>query len=47
MNEITDALRVVNAALKTVRIIDFAKKAVIVSAAATCCVFAFKLYKKS
>lgn len=45
MNEITNTLRVVNAALKTVRVIDYAKKAVIVSAAATCCVFAFKLYR--
>ena len=45
MNEISDALRVVKAALKTVRVIDFAKKAVIVSAAATCCVFVFKLYR--
>lgn len=45
MNEITNALRVANVAFKTVRVMDIAKKAVIVSAAAVCCVFALKFWK--
>lgn len=45
MNDITNALRVADAAFKTVRIMDIAKKVVIVSAAAACCVFALKFWK--
>lgn len=46
MNEITSALKVVNTAVKTVRIIDFVKKIIVASAAMLCCVFAIKLWRK-
>jgi len=45
MNEFTSAVRVANAAFKTVRIMDIAKKAVVVSAAITCCVFTAKYWR--
>ena len=45
MNEITNALRVANAAIKTVRAMDIAKMAVVISAAAACCVFAVKFLR--
>lgn len=46
MNEITNALRVVNATFKTVRIIDVIKKMVITSAVLICCVFAFRFRRR-
>ena len=46
MNEITNALRVANAAFKTVRVMDIAKKFVVASAAISCCVLAVKYWKK-
>lgn len=45
MDEITSAVRVANAAFKTVKIMDIAKKAVVVSAAVACCVFAAKYWR--
>ncbi len=45
MNELTGALRVVNTAFRTVRIIDIIKKIVIATAAVICCVFAFRIAK--
>lgn len=45
MNELTSALRIANAAFKTVRVMDIAKKAVVVSAAAACCVFAVRYWR--
>jgi hypothetical protein len=46
MNEIASALRVMNTAVKTVRIIEIIKKATVLSAAITCCVFVFKFFRK-
>lgn len=46
MNELTNALRVANTAVKTVKAIDVAKKVVIASAALTCCVLAVKFWRK-
>ena len=46
MNEITSALRVVNTAFKTVRIIDIVKKIVVASATMLCCVFAIRFWRK-
>ena len=46
MNEITNALKVANTAIKTVRIIDIFKKVVIGFAALICCVFALRFFKK-
>lgn len=45
MNEITNALRVINATYKTVRVMDVTKKVVVASAAAVCCLFAFRFWK--
>lgn len=46
MNEITSALRVVNTAFKTVRIIDIVKKIVVATAAVLCGVFAIRFWRK-
>lgn len=46
MDEITNALKVANTAIKTVRIIDIIKKLVITGAAVSCGVFALRLLKK-
>lgn len=46
MNEITNALRVINTAVKTVKIIDVIKKAVVASAALICCIFAVRFWRK-
>lgn len=46
MNEITNALKVVSTAFKTVRIIDVIKKIVVASAAMLCCVFAVRFWRK-
>ena len=46
MNEITSALRVANAAFKTVRIIDAVKKTVAVGAVVVCGVLIFRFSRK-
>lgn len=46
MNEITSALRIVNTAIKTVRVMDATKKVVITAAVLGCCVFAVKIWRK-
>lgn len=46
MNEITSALRVVNTAFKTIRVIDIVKKIVVASAAVLCCVFTIRFWRK-
>lgn len=45
MNELTNALRVANAAFKTVKAMEFAKKAVVAGAAVACCCFAFRFWR--
>lgn len=45
MNEITNALKVANTAIKTVRIIDIVKKIVIAGAAVSCGVLVVRLFK--
>lgn len=45
MNEITNALKVANVAVKTVKAMDFAKKAVVAGAAVACCCLAFKFWR--
>ncbi|MBQ2847760.1 MAG: hypothetical protein IJE74_05830 [Clostridia bacterium] len=46
MNEITNALKIVNTAFRTVGIIDYVKRAVIAFAALFCCFSAVKLFRK-
>lgn len=46
MNEITNALRVVNTAFKTVRIMDIIKRIVVAFAALMCCIFAVRFWRK-
>ncbi|MBQ8015231.1 MAG: hypothetical protein IJ264_03480 [Clostridia bacterium] len=46
MNEITSAVRVVNTALRTVRVIDVIKKLVVALAALLCCIFALRFWRK-
>jgi hypothetical protein len=46
MNEITSALRIVNTAMKTVRVMDITKKVVVTAAVLGCCVFAVKYWRK-
>lgn len=46
MNEITNALKVANAAMKTVRTIDIVKKTVIAAAAVSCGFFVLKFFRK-
>lgn len=46
MNEITNALRVVNTAFKTVRIMDIIKRIVVALAALMCCIFAVRFWRK-
>lgn len=45
MNEITNALKVANTAVRTVRIIDVIKKLVIAGAAVSCGVLVVRLFK--
>ncbi len=46
MNELANVIRTVNTAMRTVKIIDTAKKVTVVAAAAMCCVFAYRFFKK-
>lgn len=46
MNEITNALKVANTAVKTVRVIDVVKKLVIAGAAVSCGVFVVRFFRK-
>ncbi len=46
MNEITSALKVANAAMKTVKTIDVIKKTVIAAAAVSCGIFVLKFIRK-
>ena len=46
MNEITSALKVANAAIKTVKTIDIVKKTVIAAAAIGCGIFVLKFFRK-
>ena len=46
MNEITNALRVANAAIKTVRTIDFVKKTVVAAAAVSCGILVIRFLRK-
>lgn len=45
MNEITNAIRVANVAVKTIKAMDFAKKAVVAGAAVACCCLALKFWR--
>lgn len=45
MDEITQALKIVNTTIKTVKTIDIIKKAVISASVAACCVIAVKMLK--
>lgn len=45
MNEITSALKVANVAFKTVRVMNFAKKAVAAGAVVVCGWLAFKFWR--
>ena len=47
MNELTNALKVANAALKTVRVMNVAQKAVAAGAVVTCCIFAIKFWRNN
>ena len=47
MNELTNALKVADAAFKTVKVMNFAKKAVIAGAVVTCCCFAFRFWRNA
>ncbi len=46
MNEITNALKVANTAIKTVRTIDIVKKTVIAAAAVSCGFFVIRFFRK-
>ena len=46
MNEITNAFKVANAAMKTVKTIDILKKTVIAAAAVSCGIFVLKFFRK-
>ncbi len=46
MNEITYALRAVNTAIKTVKIVDLIKKTTIVISIIVCCVSALRFFRK-
>lgn len=45
MNEITNVLKVVNTAFRTVRFIEIAKKVIIVAAVGMSCFFAVKFWR--
>lgn len=45
MNELSSAIRVANAAFKTVRIMNVAKKAVAAGAVVACCCLAVKFWR--
>lgn len=46
MNEITNALRVANAAVKTVKTIDILKKTVVAAAAVSCGILVIRFFRK-
>ena len=46
MNEIANALKVMNTAVKTVKVIDVVRKATISAAVAACCVIAVRFIRK-
>lgn len=46
MNELASVLKTINTAMRTVKIMDTAKKVTVVAAAAMCCVFAYRFLKK-
>lgn len=46
MNEISSALRVVNTTVKAVKAIDIVRKLVISAAAAMCCFFVIRLWRR-
>ncbi|MBQ2841712.1 MAG: hypothetical protein IJE72_01595 [Clostridia bacterium] len=46
MDEITNTLKVANAAFKTVRVIDAVKKLAVAVAAVSCSVLVVRLFKK-
>ncbi|MBO5410238.1 MAG: hypothetical protein J6A60_03150 [Clostridia bacterium] len=46
MNELNNALRVVNTSLKTVRLLEIVKKTVILGAVAVCGIYALKMMRK-
>lgn len=46
MNEISNALRVVNTTVKAVKVIDVVRKLVISAAAAICCFLAIRLWRR-
>jgi len=46
LNGFSSALKVVNASIKTLRLLDNAKKAVIIGAVAVCGFYAFKMLRK-
>ena len=45
MNELTNALRVADAAFKTVKVMEYAKKAVVAGSVIVCCCFAFRFVR--
>ncbi len=45
MNELTNAIRVADAAFKTVKVIEYAKKAVVAGSVVVCCCLAFKFWR--
>lgn len=45
MDEIAKVLKVANAAFRTVKAMNFAKKAVVAGAAVACCCFAFRFWR--
>lgn len=46
MNDFSSALKMVNASIKTLRLLDNVKKAVIIGAVAVCGFYAFKMFRK-
>lgn len=46
MNEITNALKVANAAMKTVKTIDIVKKTVVAAAAVSCGILVIRFFRK-
>lgn len=46
MNEITNALRVANVAVKTVKTIDILKKTVVAAAAVSCGILVIRFFRK-
>ena len=46
MNEITNALKVANVAMKTVKTIDIVKKTVVAAAAVSCGILVIRFFRK-